>query len=57
MPSCPGVFQIGIFWVMVWVNRGVFSPKGYIPVLLIFFPYYVSIRRFCYDLYVPIFSP
>ena len=55
MLSRPGVFQLSIFWVLLWVNWCVFPPCDLLRVFATLFPCCLSIRLFCYDLSVPIF--
>ena len=54
MPSWPGVFQFGTFWVLLRVNQSVFSPSIFVIVLLTPCLCCLSIRFFCYVLFVPI---
>ena len=56
MPSCPGIIQFGIFWLMPWVNWRVFSPSVLLRNLSVFLCC-LSVRLFCYVLFVPYFVP
>ena len=42
------------FWLLLWVTLGVFLAK-FLLLLVILFPYCLSIQLFCYVLFVPIF--
>ena len=44
-----------LFWVLLWMNQWVFSPSVFLQVLQTLFQWALSIRLFCYVLFVPIF--